>query len=528
MSNLRPKILQKIEKALNEMSYRDAIENSSKYNNQLVGDRKTRLPFIDAQTGVAQKDCYLWMKKWQRMPGTNYGQLYTYPSNSWKKKRRGYLLNQPYMCRDRTNEFSDKKESFANGTDASQSRPEQSENSSDKFVDNSKDAWVYADYEDSIDLIEGDFEDPNSDGDDYDEFTVKRRRRRKETTRRRRGQSDLQDADKPYACDLCDARYKTRPGLTYHYAHSHVNSTDGDKPSKSSTPVSIIDDEENSRSMPGTHNHSGNNSNQGSANDTQEQSSSTAKGKNSAAAPSPYCDFCLGDSEENKKSRSREKMVSCSDCGRSAHPTCLQFTPQMILSVQKYRWQCIECKSCGLCGTSDNDEQLLFCDDCDRGYHMFCLNPPLSEPPEGSWSCHLCIEEYHKPQTKSEIPEEANKKVEKEEKTTSTNDVEVKKREKEDKSREKDKPDGEEKIKNDVEKQQDGSTKLVKASNNVNEPNKAGSKDELIKVIQEEPRKQSQSENKESKEKDKNKESEDSSKKSEKLDESSPNPPKKA
>ncbi|KAG8192502.1 hypothetical protein JTE90_018024 [Oedothorax gibbosus] len=112
--------------------------------------------------------------------------------------------------------------------------------------------------------------------------------------------------------------------------------------------------------------------------------------------PSTYCDFCLGDSIENKKTRMPEELVSCSDCGRSAHPTCLQFTPNMTASVKKYRWQCIECKSCGICGTSDNDDQLLFCDDCDRGYHMYCLTPPLSEPPEGSWSCHLCIEEYGK------------------------------------------------------------------------------------------------------------------------------------
>ena len=27
----------------------------------------------------------------------------------------------------------------------------------------------------------------------------------------------------------------------------------------------------------------------------------------------------------------------------------------MIISVKKYPWQCIECKSCGICGTSDND-----------------------------------------------------------------------------------------------------------------------------------------------------------------------------
>ncbi|KAH8413678.1 hypothetical protein KR222_003293 [Zaprionus bogoriensis] len=114
------------------------------------------------------------------------------------------------------------------------------------------------------------------------------------------------------------------------------------------------------------------------------------------AQPSPYCDFCLGDQRENKKTNMPEELVSCSDCGRSGHPSCLQFTPNMIISVKRYRWQCIECKYCSICGTSDNDDQLLFCDDCDRGYHMYCLSPPLVTPPEGSWSCKLCVEEFHK------------------------------------------------------------------------------------------------------------------------------------
>ncbi|ELK32514.1 Zinc finger protein DPF3 [Myotis davidii] len=78
--------------------------------------------------------------------------------------------------------------------------------------------------------------------------------------------------------------------------------------------------------------------------------------------------------------------------GQLGHPTCLQFTLNMTEAVKTYKWQCIECKSCILCGTSENDDQLLFCDDCDRGYHMYCLNPPVAEPPEGSWSCHLCWE----------------------------------------------------------------------------------------------------------------------------------------
>lgn len=35
------------------------------------------------------------------------------------------------------------------------------------------------------------------------------------------------------------------------------------------------------------------------------------------ANPSPYCDFCLGDASENKKSGAPEVLVSCADCGRS-------------------------------------------------------------------------------------------------------------------------------------------------------------------------------------------------------------------
>lgn len=132
------------------------------------------------------------------------------------------------------------------------------------------------------------------------------------------------------------------------------------------------------------------------------------------ATPSPYCDFCLGDMKENKKTGVPEELVSCSDCGRSGHPTCLQFTENMIISVKKYRWQCIECKCCSLCGTSENDENLLFCDSCDAGelklfkffrktylksflgFHMYCLVPPLKNAPEGSWECKSCIETFYK------------------------------------------------------------------------------------------------------------------------------------
>lgn len=78
--------------------------------------------------------------------------------------------------------------------------------------------------------------------------------------------------------------------------------------------------------------------------------------RSSAAFDSEYtCDFCLGDERLNKKTGRPEGMLRCSDCGRCAHFFCLQFTTNMITSVKTYRWQCIECKTCWLCGTSEND-----------------------------------------------------------------------------------------------------------------------------------------------------------------------------
>lgn len=84
---------------LSDSFYKDAMEHAASYNTRLCLERKMRLPFLDQQTGVAQSDCALWMHKWQRMPGKNDGQLYTYPARRWKKKRRQYLMNNFYLTR---------------------------------------------------------------------------------------------------------------------------------------------------------------------------------------------------------------------------------------------------------------------------------------------------------------------------------------------------------------------------------------------------------------------------------------------
>ncbi|KAM9321195.1 bromodomain adjacent to zinc finger domain protein 2A [Gastrophryne carolinensis] len=58
--------------------------------------------------------------------------------------------------------------------------------------------------------------------------------------------------------------------------------------------------------------------------------------------------------------------------------------------------------TCIYCRKGDNDESLLLCDSCDRGCHMYCHRPPITEIPEGDWFCRNCVSqqgesEYLKP-----------------------------------------------------------------------------------------------------------------------------------
>ncbi|KAK1342856.1 hypothetical protein QTO34_015623 [Cnephaeus nilssonii] len=51
---------------------------------------------------------------------------------------------------------------------------------------------------------------------------------------------------------------------------------------------------------------------------------------------------------------------------------------------------CHEC-SCSLCGSKQDPDKQLMCDDCDHAFHLYCLSPPLSSvPTETEWFCPKC------------------------------------------------------------------------------------------------------------------------------------------
>ncbi|RXG51449.1 Zinc finger protein DPF3 [Armadillidium vulgare] len=455
-------VLDKIQSFLNDSLYQELTQNTAKYNIAIRKDRMYRQPYIDGQTGVAQRHCNLFLSDKQRMPGILQGQVYTYPARRWRSKHRSYLASFMQATKAEPEEHTiTTVENPAAIIAPPPVIPEEVTMTLEKPL--LKEQWAY--YEENA--FEEDIDEDFESEEDFDDETYNRKgnKKRKAPGRKpkpkpkkkvvlkaparllRSIKKDENDTEnKPYVCELCGMRYKTRPGLTYHYAHSHRDEDDTETPSKAAAtptkPIAPVEQMVPSEGLPLPHipiqqmpspkswpesngiPRPGTNNRRPPApvnirepaplppvtpamvipatpvippvvNEPMplvEKSDGIVK---KTINPSPYCDFCLGDSNQNKKTGLSEQLVSCADCGRSGHPSCLQFTDNMMKSVLRYRWQCIECKTCTLCGTSENDDQLLFCDDCDRGYHLYCLTPPLSEPPEGEWSCYLCIKEFH-------------------------------------------------------------------------------------------------------------------------------------
>ncbi|KAL5020944.1 hypothetical protein ScPMuIL_000099 [Solemya velum] len=120
------------------------------------------------------------------------------------------------------------------------------------------------------------------------------------------------------------------------------------------------------------------------------------------------CDFCLQGSDCNRKGRV-EYLLACKDCNAKAHPTCMDYSETLAIRAKRAPWQCIDCKTCYVCSDAGNADCMLFCDACDKGYHMNCHQPEVTEKPLGKWICDDCVYEgvdgtAHRPETLSSTP----------------------------------------------------------------------------------------------------------------------------
>ncbi|XP_049529874.1 supporter of activation of yellow protein isoform X2 [Anopheles darlingi] len=101
------------------------------------------------------------------------------------------------------------------------------------------------------------------------------------------------------------------------------------------------------------------------------------------------CAVCSGPENINKYCKP-ERFVRCNRCRRKAHPSCIGMSSVMYRRVQQYKWQCSECKLCMKCNRKPAaiDSKMVYCDQCDRGYHLACKG--LRNLPDGRWHCSLC------------------------------------------------------------------------------------------------------------------------------------------
>ena len=117
------------------------------------------------------------------------------------------------------------------------------------------------------------------------------------------------------------------------------------------------------------------------------------------------CLICLEDFSSSRQHR------STLHCGHKFHSKCLRlwFKKQNTCPLCRTRISTLNGKEvkenqqqqeydnyydvvvCETCGSGENEQEIILCDRCDRGFHMSCLDPPLAEIPQGEWFCPNCV-----------------------------------------------------------------------------------------------------------------------------------------
>lgn len=102
-----------------------------------------------------------------------------------------------------------------------------------------------------------------------------------------------------------------------------------------------------------------------------------------------FCEVCQQGGE----------IILCDTCPKAYHMVCLE--PEMT-SPPEGEWSCATCvkkklieeeKNRKYCKTCKESGDLLNCDSCGNSYHMYCLSPPLYEAPDeddDEWVCQRC------------------------------------------------------------------------------------------------------------------------------------------
>ena len=95
--------------------------------------------------------------------------------------------------------------------------------------------------------------------------------------------------------------------------------------------------------------------------------------------------------EPEEKSHLPRGLVTWREAVRKAQ-TAAQLAMGFYVLETSIAWHKSIMKAfCQLCHSGDDEDSLLLCDGCDKGYHMYCFKPSMTKVPEGDWYCFECI-----------------------------------------------------------------------------------------------------------------------------------------
>lgn len=107
-----------------------------------------------------------------------------------------------------------------------------------------------------------------------------------------------------------------------------------------------------------------------------------------------------GDVLKDCKARITEEIFKAEKLGESTcdaatleaegTPVKRTTTPNCDRCKDNPRRKCKYC-ACHVCGSKDDEDKTLLCDECDMAFHIYCLDPPMASIPDvDEWYCPLC------------------------------------------------------------------------------------------------------------------------------------------
>ena len=63
----------------------------------------------------------------------------------------------------------------------------------------------------------------------------------------------------------------------------------------------------------------------------------------------------------------------------------------ILMYTRLKSWFDFHSESHSPCRQPGDDEKMLFCDECDKGFHTYCLSPPMSSVPKTAWKCYVSL-----------------------------------------------------------------------------------------------------------------------------------------